>query len=152
RFAAFERLQACFPEPGHIIGMEALEASDIGSYLFEAEARVVEHELIRADNSSIRVQDGDGVRNGIDCPPKLFVVVGEIMSARHRLVELLTEEDVLALDLRVEMRVLQRDGGLGRQQRKKPDPGRREDAGGEGVLEVERANESALLDEGQAQQ
>jgi hypothetical protein len=35
-------------------------------------------------------------------------------------VELLTEVDVLALDLGVAMRVLQRDGGLGRQQRESP--------------------------------
>ena len=74
------------------------------------------------------------------------------MSPRHRLVELLTEENVLALDLRVEMRVLQRDGGLRRQQREKPDPGRREDVGSEGVLEIERAKESSLYEEGQAQQ
>jgi len=132
--------------------METPNARIIGPYLFETEPREVQHERIRAESTSIRTQDGDGVRNGVDCPPKLFIGGGKIMSPRHRLVELLTEEAVLALDLRVAMRDLQRDGGLGRQQREKRDPGRREYVRAKAVLEIERAHESALLGEGQAQQ
>src|SRR6185295_739513 len=111
RFTPFERPQACFADPRHIIRMETPNARIIGPYLFETESGEVQHDRIRAESTSIRTQDGDGVRNSVDCLLKLFVG-GKVMSARHRLVELLTEVDVLALDLRVAMRVLQRDGGL----------------------------------------
>src|SRR5713101_1690309 len=121
--------------------METPDARVFVGHLFEAEPRVVEHEGIRAESTSVRAQDGDGVRNGVDSAPQLSVC--KVMSScqppllleRGGLVELLTEEAVLTPELRVETRVLERDGGLRRQQPENPDTGRREHRGSRAVLE-----------------
>src|SRR5260370_33970941 len=97
--------------------METPDARVFVGHLFEAEPRVVEHEGIRAESTSVRAQDGDAVRNGVDSAPQL---------ERGGLVELLTEEAVLALELRVEARGLPRDGGLRRQQPEDPGHGGRQ--------------------------
>ncbi len=127
RLTARECLPALVLEPRHIIRMETPDARVFVGHLFEAEPRVVEHEGIRAESTSVRAQDGDAVRNGVDSAPQL---------ERGGLVELLTEEAVLALEQRVETRVLQRDGGLRRQQPEDPDTGRRKHGGSRAALEI----------------
>src|SRR5215831_11484811 len=107
--------------------METPEARDIVFDLFEAEPPVVERERFRTKSSSVRVQDSDRMRNGVECAPKLFVGGDAVMAPCDRLPDLLTEEDVLAPDLLVKTGVLQRDGGLRREHRDKRDTGRRED-------------------------
>ena len=52
---------------------------------------------------------------------------------------------------RVQTGVLQRDRGLGREQLQHRDPGRREDPGGQVILEVKHANKLGLVDQGQAE-
>ena len=69
RFTAYEPIAAFLLEPRHIVRMEAPDASAIVGHLFQGEPCVVEDEGIRAKNSSLRVQDGDGVGNGVDCAP-----------------------------------------------------------------------------------
>ena len=80
RLTAHERPAAVRLGPRHIIRVEAPDVRIIGSDLFEAEPGVVEHEGIRAERRTIRPQDGDGVGNGVECSPELFVGGGKVPS------------------------------------------------------------------------
>ena len=88
--------------------METADTRIIGSYLLEAEPCVVEDERVCAERAAIRPQDGDGVRNGVDGSPALFVCDGKFTGP-------LRQVGLRVLELGVEMRVLQGDGGLRRQ-------------------------------------
>jgi hypothetical protein len=80
RFAAPERRQAFLLESRQITRMEASDARVIGRYFFKAEPGVVERECIGAEGASARCQDGDGVRNGVEYLPQLFVCRGQFTS------------------------------------------------------------------------
>jgi hypothetical protein len=65
--------------------MKPPEAGLVGGDLFESESRVVEDEGIGAERASIRTQDGDGLRNGVDRSLQLFAGGGEFTTPLREL-------------------------------------------------------------------